>query len=121
MLLKFLIMLLAFVNKKNCQEFIYTQEPLNAIVIGDWGGTKNAPYTTTAQLNVALEMQMYSQLNKLLFVLSLGDNIYPTGIISVDDERLDKTYKNVYRKDSMENVPWYLILGNLKHINSFIC
>ena len=111
--LKFLIILLALINFTS-QEFIYEEEPINLIAIGDWGGIKNAPYTTTAQLNVALGMQLYSEFNKLSFVLSLGDNIYPNGVISVDDERFDNTYRNVYRKNGMENVPWYLILGNYK-------
>ena len=110
-----LLIFVAFFNLAYCNEFIESDEPVNIIAIGDWGGTKTEPYTTKPQLNVAKGMQSYSELNDLSFVLSLGDNIYPAGVSSLNDIRFEKTYKNVYRKHKMENTSWYLVMGNHDH------
>jgi tartrate-resistant acid phosphatase type 5 len=60
-------------------------------------------------------MQIYSETNNVSFILSLGDNFYPSGVSSVDDIRFEKTYRNVYLKNEMKNIPWYIILGNHDH------
>ena len=45
------------------------------------------------------------------FVLSLGDNFYADGILSVDNYRWIASYEEMFPDESMI-VPWYSVLGS---------
>jgi acid phosphatase len=45
------------------------------------------------------------------FIISTGDNFYPSGVKSADDSQFQKTYEDVYTAPSLM-VPWYVALGN---------
>jgi tartrate-resistant acid phosphatase type 5 len=118
---KFSILLLFVfrVDGDTCSEAtcIAKVEPVNIIVIGDWGGMSSPPYATQVQTDVALQMQKYSRLNEVSFVLSTGDNFYPFGLNSSVDKRFAYTYENVYLRESLKNTPWFVCLGNHDHRN----
>lgn len=90
-------------------------EPVNLLAIGDWGGINKKPYRTKKQLDVAKQMQFYASAINVSFVLSLGDNFYPNGVESANDERFKQTFEDVYLKDSLKFTPWFVIAGNHDH------
>jgi hypothetical protein len=47
---------------------------LNLLVVGDWGGSSTAPYTTAVQLSVAAGMGAVGAANKISEVFGVGDN-----------------------------------------------
>ena len=67
-------------------------------VIGDWG--RGGAYHQR-------EIGMLLQRQNVSFVISTGDNFYPSGISSTYDENVLQ-WEDVYRP----RVPWYLVLGN---------
>ena len=75
--------------------------------IGDWGKMTNN------LLNVANSMDIMSSTEKYKpnFILSLGDNFYPLGVESTDDEKWTKIYSDVFTGKNLY-CPWYSILGN---------
>jgi acid phosphatase len=75
--------------------------------IGDWGKK------STNLLNVAKSMDTLSSTEeyKPNFIISLGDNFYPDGVESTDDEKWEKIYRSVFTGKNLY-CPWYPILGN---------
>ena len=75
--------------------------------IGDWGKMSNN------LLNVAKSMDTMSsiELYRPNFILSLGDNFYPDGVESSEDEKWEKIYRNIFTGQNLY-CPWYSILGN---------
>lgn len=94
---------------------LHVKEPVNFIVIADWGGKNEAPYTTKAQLKVAWQILEYSENNNLSFILSLGDHFYPNGVTSSYDQRFKWTYEDIYLHGKVKYTPWFLTLGNHDH------
>lgn len=45
------------------------------------------------------------------FILSTGDNFYPSGLISNMDPRFKATFSDMYTAPGLQ-VPWYAVLGN---------
>ena len=66
---------------------------LNFLVVGDWGGQSDSPYTTPAQEAVAKAMGKEATAVSSQFVLSMGDNFYDSGVKDVDDSRFKKTFE----------------------------
>lgn len=62
-------------------------ESTNFVVIGDWGGLPESPYTTAVETAIAKEMAKFVKLNSVQFVLALGDNFYYEGVKDVTDPR----------------------------------
>jgi tartrate-resistant acid phosphatase type 5 len=82
---------------------------LNFIAIGDWG--RSGEYN---QLEVARQMGTWANSNPNSFVLSLGDNFYPKGVISEFDPLWHYSFENIYTAHSLQ-CDWYSILGNHDH------
>lgn len=78
---------------------------LRWIVLGDWG-TGGA-----TQRRVAQAMATVAERAPIHFVLSTGDNIYPSGVRSADDPQWEQKFERVYAAPSLQ-VPWYPVLGN---------
>lgn len=82
--------------------------------MGDQGGCAGNEFCDE-QKQVAEKMKTYVANRKaknpnseLLFVLSVGDNFYWTG---VTPGRFDKTWADIYG-DTLTSVPWFAVLGN---------
>jgi hypothetical protein len=66
---------------------------LSFLVVGDWGGQTDAPYTTPAEVALAKVMgERAAEINSQ-FTLALGDNFYDKGVSTVDDPRFKETYE----------------------------
>lgn len=99
--IRFILFIILFLTIR-----LYSQEPVNFAIIGDWG-SKGAPI----QLAVANELSLWAQSNNAAFIISTGDNFYENGVQSTSDYQWQKTFENVYTAPSLR-VPWYVVLGN---------
>ena len=79
---------------------------LNVIVFGDWGRNGQSD-----QLAVAAQMALASEKNQTRFILSVGDNFYEHGVVSVEDPQRQSSFEKVYCAPSLQ-IPWQVILGN---------
>jgi acid phosphatase len=79
---------------------------LNFAIIGDWGRQGRPD-----QRQVAQQMGLACKKAAASFVISVGDNFYERGVISLDDDHWQKSFETVYDAPSLQ-VPWYVILGN---------
>ena len=66
---------------------------LNFLVLGDWGGSPDPPYTTEAEKSVASVMGNVAASKKSQFTLALGDNFYDQGVKDVSDPRFNYTFE----------------------------
>lgn len=66
---------------------------LNFVVLGDWGGQPEEPYTTDAEREVAEQMGKTAASVGSQFTLALGDNFYDTGVKDVHDPRFQETFE----------------------------
>jgi hypothetical protein len=57
--------------------------------LADWGGSPNAPYTTSMQIDVANQMATMADERNISFVISLGDNFYDAGIYDFKSDRFE--------------------------------
>jgi acid phosphatase len=81
---------------------------LRFFAMGDWGSGGDD------QKKVAAQMGRSAAKLAPDFIISTGDNFYPGGVRSVDDEQFVSKFTNVYA-DSKLQVPWYITLGNHDH------
>lgn len=81
------------------------------LVVGDWGTG------ASAQKRVAAQMCAKAGAEKPAFILSTGDNIYNSGVSSVDDPQWKTKFEDVYTCPELA-LPWYAILGNHDHRGS---
>lgn len=79
---------------------------LHFITIGDWG--RNG---ADHQEKVAKQMTRTATLLRTAFVISTGDNFYPSGVVSERDPLFERSFENIYSDFSLQN-DWYLVLGN---------
>jgi acid phosphatase len=75
------------------------------LVVGDWGTG------ASFQKRVAAAMASRADSTKPAFILSMGDNIYNSGVSSVDDPQWKTKFEDIYTAPSLQ-LPWYAILGN---------
>jgi len=76
------------------------------LVMGDWG-KQGSP----SQRAVAAQLAKTAASTHAAFIISTGDNFYPSGVKSDTDYQWKKTYEDVYTAPSLM-VPWYVALGN---------
>ena len=76
------------------------------IAIGDWG--RNGEYD---QQEVAKQMGLWAASHPNDFVVSVGDNFYPKGVISESDPLWHYSFENIYTAHSLQ-CDWFAILGN---------
>lgn len=79
---------------------------LNFVAIGDWG--RNG---ADHQLQVAKQMGNWVTNNPNDFIISTGDNFYPSGVISEHDPLWHYSFENIYTDFALQ-WDWYPILGN---------
>jgi len=85
---------------------VYQKSALNFIAFGDWG--RSGEYN---QKQVAQQMGKTAKNVKAEFIVSTGDNIYPSGVISEFDPGFKRSFEDIYTDFSLQ-VDWYLVLGN---------
>ncbi|KAH9248445.1 hypothetical protein BASA81_013895 [Batrachochytrium salamandrivorans] len=85
---------------------------LDFMVVGDWGVTK-----TPDQQQVANAMKNAAVQTPPRFVVSVGDNFYPTpksnyeGVNSAQDPKWTDSFDNIYN-GNLQKVPFLSVLGN---------
>ncbi|CAG5017696.1 3',5'-cyclic adenosine monophosphate phosphodiesterase CpdA [Dyadobacter sp. CECT 9275] len=79
---------------------------LNFMALGDWG--RNGEFL---QLEVGKQMGAWAGKHRNNFVVSVGDNFYPKGVISEHDPLWHYSFENVYTAYALQ-CDWYAILGN---------
>ena len=79
---------------------------LHFLAIGDWG--RNGEYDQT---EVAKQMGMWGATHPNDFVISVGDNFYPLGVVSENDPLWHYSFENIYTAHSLQ-CDWYAVLGN---------
>ena len=97
---------------------------LRFTVVGDWGwsgykyGSQTKPEDAAewdaraeGERGVAAAMGVFATARKPHLVLAVGDNFYPNGVKSVDDERWQSTFEQPFSAPALQ-VPWYVALGN---------
>ncbi len=99
--MKYISSLLLLLFIQNC----FAQK-VTFIAMGDWGRNGNFGQKETAD-----EMGIYAEMNKIDFIMTLGDNFYPTGVKSTEDSHWKTSFEDVYTASSLQ-VPWYITLGN---------
>jgi tartrate-resistant acid phosphatase type 5 len=81
------------------------QGAVRFLVLGDWGTGGSL------QKKVAAGMAVAAAKERPTAILSVGDNIYNSGVGSVDDPQWTSKYTSIYAAPELA-VPWWAILGN---------
>ena len=81
-------------------------DSVSFVVMGDWG-----KYGGESQKPVADAINQYSKIFNAQFIITTGDNFYPSGVSSISDPHWQSSYENVYNKEGHQ-VTWYPVLGN---------
>ena len=79
---------------------------LNFIAMGDWG--RNG---ADHQKQIAKQMGLTASEVKANFIISTGDNFYPSGVISAQDPLFKYSFEDIYTDFSLQ-WDWYPVLGN---------
>ena len=85
---------------------------LTFLGVGDWGREGR-----NHQREVAEQMAHAAQRVGARFVISVGDNFYDNGVVSVDDPAWQTSYEQIYDAPSLQ-VPWRVALGNHDYIGN---
>lgn len=89
------------------------------MVIGDWGGSPAAPYTTPSQLQAAAGLAKIAAAETASFILSPGGNFYdglPAAADSAASQtRVQDTWNDVYNTPYpvLAALPWYTVAGQV--------
>jgi hypothetical protein len=79
---------------------------LHFMALGDWG--RNGEYD---QVEVAKQMGLWGAAHPNDFVVSVGDNFYPKGVVSEFDPLWHYSFENIYTAHSLQ-CDWYPVMGN---------
>lgn len=94
-------------------------DALSFLIMGDWGGSVDPPYTTAAEIATAGGMQKVaaSMTPTPQFALGLGDNFYDAGINGdANSPRFDATFENVFTGENLKDpFQFNFIAGNHDH------
>src|ERR1700754_1430566 len=76
------------------------------MAVGDWG--RNGEYD---QQEVAKQMGIWGVEHANDFVISVGDNFYPKGVVSETDPLFHYSFENIYTAHSLQ-CDWHVVMGN---------
>ncbi len=76
------------------------------VTIGDWGTA------TPDMLEVAAMLSNLARDKLLKFVVSTGDNFYPTGVQTLQDPHWQQTFELPFASQYLQNIRWYICAGN---------
>jgi len=91
---------------KDNQVNLKSHDDFHFVAIGDWGSGHHH------QDEVADAMGNFCLWNRCDFIISVGDNMYTTGVDGPFDEKFAEKWKNVYTHPSIARLNWYMTLGN---------
>jgi len=91
------------------------KDSLDILVMGDWGGSPNSPYTTTDEVDSAKIMGEVGSTYDVDMVWGLGDNFYDNGVKNEYDSRFKHTFEDVFDASSLNKIPFYMVAGNHDH------
>lgn len=104
------LLLISFAQKQTGADsipgLIAPKKSLRFIVFGDWG--RNGEYK---QKEVADELGKVAKEYKASFIVSTGDNFYPSGVRSVQDHNWIASFEDIYTAHALQT-DWYIVLGN---------
>ncbi|HYE96232.1 MAG TPA: tartrate-resistant acid phosphatase type 5 family protein [Rubricoccaceae bacterium] len=84
----------------------FSREAFNFIVIGDWG--RDGRF---GQRAVAEAMAVTADSIAARFFVSTGDNFYPSGVRSADDDKFETSFERIYTASALQE-RWFMTLGN---------
>lgn len=90
----------------NSRSSLKDEYDLHFLAIGDWG--RNG---ADHQVQVAQQMGKWATEHPNDFIISTGDNFYPSGVVSEHDPLWHYSFENIYTDFSLQ-WDWYPILGN---------
>ena len=73
--------------------------------------------TEAKDYGVNTVMGTYADTLDAMFVLAIGDNMYDTGVTSVDDPQFQSKFEEPFTAESL-NIPWYVVGGNHDYYGS---
>lgn len=85
---------------------VIDKNAINFIVMGDWGRLG-----TDSQKEVAVQMGKTAKDEGVDFIITTGDNFYPSGVKSEYDSAWKYSFEKVYTAASLQR-NWYPALGN---------
>jgi len=88
---------------------------LDILVMGDWGGSPDSPYTTPDELDSAKMMGDVGSTHDVDMVWGIGDNMYDKGVTNEYDSRFKHTFEDVFTAPSLSKIPFYMVAGNHDH------
>eukprot|EP01023_Acetabularia_acetabulum_P008661 TRINITY_DN1377_c0_g1_i7.p1 TRINITY_DN1377_c0_g1~~TRINITY_DN1377_c0_g1_i7.p1 ORF type:complete len:359 (+),score=35.19 TRINITY_DN1377_c0_g1_i7:205-1281(+) len=91
---------LLIAGRKTCQGVRF-------FVIGDWG--RNGSFS---QRELGAYMNTVAEKFQPEFIISTGDNFYPSGLSSADDPQFSSSFMQIYKGSYLKDVPWHVVLGN---------
>lgn len=108
--LLFILIIALLGCRTNTEDCLYPnpcdEKLLRFAVIGDWGiaGAGN-------QMKVAEAMNTIANQCPYDFIISVGDNFYPSGVSSLQDPQWQASFEGIYNGSGLF-CPWYVVLGN---------
>lgn len=93
-------------KQKQDTNLISRPQSLQFIAMGDWG--RNG---ADHQKQVAVQLGKAATALNANFIISTGDNFYPSGVISVNDPLFRYSFEDIYTDFSLQ-WDWYVVLGN---------
>ncbi len=76
-------------------------------VLGDWGRKG-----LHGQTELGKTMAYFAEQLNPAFIISTGDNFYPDGVESIEDEHWKVSFEEPYGHQSLQTINWYTVLGN---------
>ena len=89
------------------REIPLIKDEVRLIAVGDWGDESNAQFQTIAGMDAASK-----SLDGVHAGLFLGDNFYPDGVKSVDDDLWRRCFVEAFDTEQLGNLTWHAVLGN---------
>jgi len=89
---------------------------LNFLVMGDWGGIPDFPFTTEEEVATAAGMNLVASQVNARYSLAIGDNFYESGIANLTDSRFNTSFEEVFTGDNLKSTNFFRVLaGNHDH------
>merc|ERR1719443_769304 len=93
---------------------------LNLLIMGDWGGKENSPYTNPGEVATATAMGVEAGKINATFSLALGDNFYSHGLQGDEfSSRFQHTFEDVFSSPNLQGPDFFKVLvGNHDHLGN---